>query len=69
MTVPAPTGWPPRPILRACWNEWTPRTCRTTDTTSAAARWRSPIDHTCLAPRCVPHVCVCARCGHPGLTP
>lgn len=53
-----------RPPRGPCWNEWTPRTCRTTATTPAA-RQRSPIDHVCGIPRAWPHVCRCARCGHP----
>jgi hypothetical protein len=55
-----------RPLMLRgpCLNTWTPRTCRST-AADPAARIRSPIDHICGYQRAFPHVCRCARCGHP----
>lgn len=55
----------PRDLYGPCFNEWTPRICRS-NATSPAVRIRSPIDHTCWQPVAYPHVCVCVRCGNPG---
>jgi hypothetical protein len=56
----------PKDLYAPCLNEWTPRTCHVLATTPPS-RIRSPIDHTCWIPRGLPHVCICGRCGNPGL--
>lgn len=39
-----------------CWNRWKPRTC------NAPKFQRAPLDHCCMQPRNIPHICFCWRC-------